>query len=466
MKKSNIILLGLVFISFSLALLSFFRIDPDYYWHIKVGEKIATSGIIKHDLFSWVMQGKYWMSHEWLFELLLYSFQCLFGKYHAIIYCLFSLLLLFSVLFFTNYHSYLKNLLYTIVYLLFFGILSLGFIQARPYLLSFSLLALTMYLLFDLYYHSESKKIYLLPIITIIWANVHGGSSNLPYLFCFVFWIIGIVSFQFKKIESKKLKKIQIRRYFIVMILCIISVGINAHGIKMLLYPYINMADNTMINSISEWQSSSLHIPFHYTYFVFLLFLLFTFLFSSKRIQFIDLVLFLICTYLGLKSIRFWIFTPIIMSYVIFSYVEAKKMKGFTSSLIILCFFFISIFLFHNPISPDLYKGNISTEALSILKKANPKRLFNDYRFGGELIYHDIIVFIDGRADLYSGTVYNDYLSIIDFKKEAVPLIEKYDFDYYLLKNNCSLDTYLGYNDQFKLVYSDKKINIYKKIVN
>ena len=466
MKKSNIILLGLLFLCFSLALLSFFHIDPDYYWHIKVGEKIVTSGIVKHDLFSWVMQGKYWMSHEWLFEVILYGFQCFFGKYHAIIYCLFSLLLLFSILFFTNYRAYLKNFSYTIVYLLFFGILSLGFIQTRPYLLSFSLLALTMYLLFDLYYHSESKKIYLLPIITIIWANVHGGSSNLPYLFCFVFWIIGMVSFQLKKIESKKLKKIQIRRYFIVMILCIIGVCINAHGIKMLLYPYINMADNTMINTINEWQSSSLHIPFHYTYFIFLLFLLFTFLFSSKKIQFIDLILFLICTYLGLKSIRFWIFTPIIMSYVIFSYVEAKKTKGLTSSIIILCVFFISIFLCHNSILSKQYEGNISSEALSILKKANPKRLFNGYRFGGELIYHDVSVFIDGRADLYSGTVYNDYLSIIDFKKEAVPLIEKYDFDYYLLMNNCSLDTYLGYNDQFELVYSDKKLNIYKKIVN
>ena len=250
------------------------------------------------------------------------------------------------------------------------------------------------------------------------------------------------------------------------MILCIISVCINVHGIKMLLYPYINMADSTMIHSINEWQSSSLHIPFHYNYFIFLLFLLFTFLLSSKRIQFIDLVLFLICTYLGLKSIRFWIFTPIIMNYVVFSYVEAKKTKGLTSSIIILCIFFVSIFLCHNSISPYQYEGNISSEALSILKKANPKRLFNDYSFGGELIYHDVSVFIDGRADLYSGTVYNDFLSIIDFKKEAVSLIEKYDFDYYLLKNNSALDTYVSHNNQFELVYSDKKLNIYKKIVN
>ena len=465
MKKSNIILLGIVFLCLSFALLSFFHVDPDYYWHIKVGEVISKTGIVNHDLFSWTMQGKYWMSHEWLFEVLLYGFRWVFGKYHAVVYCLSSFLLLFTILLLTNYQSYLKNIAYTIVYLLFFGILSLGFIQARPYLLSFLLLGITIYLLFDLYNHSESKKIYLLPIITIIWANIHGGSSNLPYLFCFIFGIMGMVSFQFKKIESKKLKKKQIHRYFIVMILCIISVCMNPHGIKMLFYPYINMADSTMINSIHEWQSSSLHIPFHYTYFVFLLFLLFTFLFSSKRIQFLDLILFLICTYLGLKSIRFWIFTPIIMSYVIFSYVEVKKIRGFTSSFIILSIFFISIFFFHNSLSlPSYY--NISNEALSVIQKENPKRLFNQYEYGGELIYHNILVYIDGRADLYSGKVYKDYYSIIDLKKEAISLMKKYDFDYYLISDKCSLYTYLDNSDQFDLIYSDKNIYFYKKIVN
>ena len=154
------------------------------------------------------------------------------------------------------------------------------------------------------------------------------------------------------------------------------------------------------------------------------------------------------------------------MSYVIFSYVEVKKIRGFTSSLIILSIFFISIFLCHNSISPNQYNGNISTDALSILKKAKPKRLLNEYKFGGELIYHDVFVFIDGRADLYSGTIYNDYLSIINFKKEAISLIEKYDFDYYLISDKCSLYTYLDNSDQFDLIYSDKNIYFYKKIVN
>ena len=350
---------------------------------------------------------------------------------------------------------------------MFFGISLLGFIQVRAYLISFLLLSITIYLLIDLYHNSESYKIYFLPLITIIWANVHGGSSNLPYLLCFIFFIIGHFSFQFKKIESKRLKKKQLYRYFIVMILCIISVCINIHGIKMLTYPYLNMFDTVMIDYIMEWRSTTLHESFHYVYFAYLLFLLLTFLFSSKKIQLIDFVLFLICTYLGLKSIRFWAFTPIIMSYVIFSYVGKSNNKGFTGSVIILSTFLLFVFLLNDSFSKlNNSKQNISSETISMISKANPKKLFNQYKYGGELIYHDIPVFIDGRADLYSGNYFNDYLSIINLKNNAISLIRKYNFDYYLLSGEDPLYTFISNSEEYELVYNDKNIYFYKKIVN
>ena len=466
-KKSNIVFLGVVFLCLTVAFLSFFHIDPDYYWHIKAGETIFQKGIIRHDIFSWIVKGKYWMSHEWLFETILYGLKCIFGKYHIIIYCFSCYFLLFGFLFLTNYKAYLKNFLYTLFYLLFFVMTSLGFVQARPYLISFLLLAVTIYLLFDLYHNAESYKIYFLPIVTIIWANVHGGSSNLPYLLCFIFFIIGHFSFQFKKIESNRLKKKQLYRYFIVFILCIISVCINIHGIKMLTYPYTNMLDSKMIQSIAEWQSTNFNNIFHYVYLFYLLFLLFTFIFSSKRIRFIDFVLFLICVYLGLKSVRFWIFTPIIMSFVIFYYVESKKYKELKNVFIIISFFFIFVFLFNfKSFSNIKYQNYISSDVLSVVKEAKPIRLFNMYDYGGELLYHDISVFIDGRADLYSGTYYNDYLTIINFTKNAVSLIKKYDFDYYLISDNCSLYTFISKSEEYELIYKEKNVYFYKKIVN
>ena len=259
-KLTICFVLLIIGITFFISMFSFR--DSDYFWHITAGDYMFNHGLLTKDIFSWSVTSKYWMSHEWLFEIIIYGFKCLFGNYHILIYCIFNILLLLLILFFSNRKEFLKNSLFGIIWS-FLAIILMYYAQGRPQLISNILLALSVFFCMDLYKNKESKKIYFLPLISIIWANVHGGSSNLPYLLCFIFFIIGHFSFQFKKIESKRLKKKQLYRYFIVMILCIISVCINIHGIKMLTYPYLNMFDTVMIDHIMEWRSTTLHESFH-----------------------------------------------------------------------------------------------------------------------------------------------------------------------------------------------------------
>jgi hypothetical protein len=50
-----------------------------------------------------------------------------------------------------------------------------------------------------------------------------------------------------------------------------------------------------------------------------------------------------------------------------------------------------------------------------IKEHGHTERIFNDYSWGGYLIFHDLQPFVDGRADMYvlSGTsVYQDYLQL------------------------------------------------------
>ena len=86
------------------------------------------------------------------------------------------------------------------------------------------------------------------------------------------------------------------------------------------------------------------------------------------------------------------------------------------------------------------------------------------YDYGGDLIYNDIDVFVDGRADLYSKYNYNDYLNITNLDKDYVSLIKKYDFDYMLIDDRFSSGTYLKYTNDYQLLYSNKHIKIYKKM--
>ena len=98
-----------------------------------------------------------------------------------------------------------------------------------------------------------------------------------------------------------------------------------------------------------------------------------------------------------------------------------------------------------------------------VLKKENPQRLFNFYDYGGYLIYNDIEVFIDGRADLYSGYNFEDWLDIMDLDYNYPKLLKKYNFDYFIIPKKCGLATYLKTNS-YDLIYSDSDVVIYKTI--
>ena len=467
-KNRKLFLIFTIFvISMAIFLLNFMKIESDYFWHIKAGEYMFKNGVLTHDIFSWYVNGKYWMSHEWLFEIILTIFKNVFSNNHILIYGFVFTSLLMLILFFTNKDNYLKNIPFSMFWVVL-SVILLPFMQARPHLISFSLLALTIYILFDNYSNKNSKIIYLLPVISLIWANIHGGSSNLSYLLCLLFLICGLFEFKFKKIESNRISKNQINKYLLVFILSIITICINIHGIKMLFYPYLNMMDKTMLNNITEWAPTNLNITSHYMYLFIVVFVLFIMLFSDKKIKFIDFMLFGLCVFLGFKSIRFWPYTYIIMSYVVFNYVNDRKLdKGTNIVLLLLSFTFIGIFVSNiNIVYKQTHKYQLSNKLIETIKEEKPNRLFNMYNYGGELVYKDIKVFVDGRADLYSKYNYKDYLNISTSSGNYIKLIEKYDFDYFLVDKKYPINIYLENNDSYELVYKDKNVLLYKKIVN
>lgn len=463
-KKINTAFLFLIF-SIAIALLLFMRSESDYFWHIKAGEYMVKNGLLRKDVFSWIVQGKYWFSHEWLFEVIIYYFKLLFGKIHILIYgfvCLFSLLL---IIFHANKENFLKNIPFSLLWLSFSLILFV-YTQARPHLLSFNFLAITIYLLFSLYKNENTKKIYFLPLLSILWVNVHGGSSNLSYLFCLIFIIGGLFNFNLGKIESKRLTKKQFLKYLIVMLLCIVSICINLHGIKMLSYPYINISNSLMINNINEWQPTTIGNTTHLPYFILCFIVVLSFLISNKKISFLDLLLFLVVLFLGLKSIRFWAYTYIVMSFVVFNYIKKRKEDKYTyPAIIIVGILFLSLFAFNYKASlKGISNKSLNKEIVTLIKKEKPKRLFNLYDYGGELIYNDIKVFIDGRADLYSNYNFEDYLNISKLQNDYIKLINKYDFDYFLVNKSYSIYTYLKYNDNYQEIYNKDGLYLYKKI--
>ena len=153
------------------------------------------------------------------------------------------------------------------------------------------------------------------------------------------------------------------------------------------------------------------------------------------------------------------------MSFVIFNYVEKRKYDKRNY----LCIIFISLILFGyfifniNTTFDNLKNRKLKDDLIELLRNEEVKRLYNFYDYGGELVYNDISVFIDGRADLYSKYNYNDYLNISLLQGDYIKLIDKYNFDYFLVNSNYPISVYLSYNDDYKKIYDSSDVVLYKK---
>lgn len=461
-KKEIMILSFLSAISFLLLLT--FRYGNDFYWHLKAGEYMVDHHtILKTDPFSWYLKSFHplWISHEWLFEVVLHGISVLFGKFGPLLLVFLSLISLLLILYFTNYKAFHKNIYYTLFWLCSSSVLTLNTLP-RPFLFSNLLLALTFYLLYDLKEHECSKKIYFLPFFACLWANVHGGASNLSYILIFAFYFCGLFHFSFGKITSSSYTPLQKKKYLSVFFFTLVAICINPHGIKMLMYPYQNMNDAFMLATISEWQSINFNDSSSLLYLFMLSSFFLPLIISKKKIELVDFLIVLMFSFLGFKSIRFWPLSFIALTYVGFHYVSSyhRRLVIFDRSLILLSFGIIifSICCFQMP-NYDLFDPMF----IHILKEEKPKRLYNYYNYGGYLISHDIPVFIDSRADLYSKYNYQDSYNLSVLRGPYEDLLKKYDFDYLILDKGSPLAYYLSKSLQYELVLDKKNTVLYRK---
>ena len=154
------------------------------------------------------------------------------------------------------------------------------------------------------------------------------------------------------------------------------------------------------------------------------------------------------------------------MSYVIFNYVNNNSdtdglVLGISSCI---CIFLLSAFINRNSFIDRYNSKYLSNNVIKTIKRENPKRLFNKYDFGGELVYNDIDVFVDGRADLYSKYTFENYLIINRFETGVFDLINSYKFDYYLVTEDMAIYNYLISNPNYLKIYNEKDVYLFRNV--
>lgn len=454
----------------SLILVRTFEVS-DYWWHVKSGLYILENQSIPfQDPFSWY--GKEinlnWISHEWLGAVILALFHSVFGsQFGGYLFNIICLLSSFVLLFLFNEKSFFKNIRFTFIWTTLGLALASSSLNARPQLFSVLLLILTVGLLEKFKQNARSKSIWYLPIIAILWANLHGGSSNLVYIIPTLYLLAHLKAFNLKKWKGETLSKPQLKQLFFVTILSFSCLAINPHHTQIWVYPYENMADQFMMSIIQEWRSPDLKLITDWAFFIQFAIIGIIFIQTEKKIKCHHFLLIACFIALNLRSIRFGISLYVVATFFIFNYIPSIKNHKITQQYLYILAFAGVIFLtssfFPTTFPQQLLQTIVPKEAIQLLQEIKPKRLYNEYDFGSELIYHNIPVFIDGRADLYAKHNLKDAISLTRGTENTANLLKHYNFDTFLVYKNTSLANYLSLHSDYELIQETETTLIFIK---
>lgn len=212
--------------------------------------------------------------------------------------------------------------------------------------------------------------------------------------------------------------------------------------------------------------------------------------FTKVKIKLSDLFLFCGLTFLTIMSRRqesLLIFIGILpvnkmLSQLIEMYDsnEMKEiLKGFTSIvgkiIIYGLFVFFMIFQIKKTSNDEIISSKrYPVEAVNYIKNnldVKQIKLFNEYNFGSYLLYNDIPVFIDSRADVYDpqfnkkeDDIFNDFINITDACTDYEEKFEHYGITHLLIYKNSTLDKVLKNNSNYEKLYSDDNFIIYKRM--
>ena len=478
--------MGLLFIEIILVILVFFFSSGingnDFWWHVKAGEWIATHGQIPQtDIFSWIgmEKGISWTAHEWLAEVIFYLIHMFAGEIGIYLLTLIFVGMLSLLMYIKVKDALVRNYLLAGLFFACYAITTSIFFYGRPHVFSYFLLFAELHLLYEFYEKKGSKKIWLIPLIACLWSNLHGGSSSLAYLLCFVFLGISCLEISWGRVYASRLQKKELLTLAMVAVTSLGAILVNPVGWKVLTYPYTSLGDALMMKVISEWQAPDAKMIGHVILFFLPIGLMTIGLITEEvKVRMIDIAVMLVFLYLFFRSSRFIILWDIAAVFYACRYIPECNVKKISTKYeewtMRGCLLLLAGLMCWGGyrIVKTVSEGNIITKVLSEemveqVKASEPQRLFNDYNLGEALIYNEIEVFFDARADLFAAEgIFADGLSLTFLEcatksdggvyADIEGLVDKYQFDSMLLLKVRPIYAYvMSHPERYRLLFED-----------
>lgn len=462
----------------------------DIWWHLKTGAwTLAHLEIPRTDIFSYTVYGKPWVHHEWLGSVILWLLFYIAGFKGLIIT---EVLLFASFLYLAGRSAQSLCQTKTIPFVMIFCLAFLSYfrVMPRPHLFGNLFMALLLATLYSSVVRKKKTSFQLwgLPILFILWANVHAGVL-IGLLVLFLFFLGTSVS------ESLEAKKIKVPfRLFLITGACFLAVLINPYFFRVYTFPFDHWGMNAILANTKEFfppyhEDLKSYLIVQGYFFLFFVTIIALFIHGRK----LCLPVFLTglpLTFLSFKYIRFAdLFALWALPFVSAQFQGASILKNIPGAFfckVVKPFMKVIVFtalllIVWKGIPQKLTGGGgpwshlafglapgISQEGVvDFLERNNIReRIFNTFEMGSFLISMNYPVFIDGRTPVYGDDFFKQYQQALENPDVFEQLAQKWNFGVLLLSRYlevgmAELHLYLMNNPRWELVYVDESAYIY-----
>ena len=384
--------------------------DYDLYARLIVGEHFFETGWIAYNDFLSYTPTHQWFDHEWGASLFFYAFLKLFGNFGLIL--IYAILMFFTVFFIIKTqrlqkHSYPISLAFLALFLMLYFHQNPSIV--RCHMFSFMFFSMLLYFL-EKTRIQNSNILWLMPIITIFWNNIHGGVvSGLGIIFIYM---IG-------EILSKKPWK----KYFWVLFVSTPLLIINPYGIN-----YLNflLSANTMSRYyVTEWWDvfELRHVRLVYPQFfvsVFTTLLIISKILERKNFNLTKFLVLFVTTVLGILHVKLLSLPIIVLSALYYNEILSLFNKNFVRALNKLALNFICVSILYLPITqPTIARSDLNKypiKEVEFLKinniKGNILTVFGLGSYVSYKLYPDNLIYMDGRyEEVYNNEEFNNLKS-------------------------------------------------------
>lgn len=447
-----------------------FVVDPDLWWHIKVGQDIVrTHHWPTTDPYSFTAANTPWIAYEWLGEVILGSAAKLGGN---VALDAFLIALASAIVLALYYFGALRSGNCKAGFIAAAILSSLAFVSftLRPQMLGYLFLVLLLIAL-EWFRKGVEWPVWCLPFLFLAWVNTHG--SFIVGIGAFAVYIgAGLRSFQIGSVEAQAWSTKQRMKLETVLLMSLAALLITPYGSQLASYPFDMMFNQPVnVSNVEEWMPmpfSQLGGKVFIGVIVLLVVLQILFRFTW-RLE--ELLLAFGGTVMACLHVRMvMLFVPFLVP--IFASMLARwvppyqkwKDQYLLNAALMAC---VAAAMIHYAPSHEFLQKQVEKDypvaAVQYLDTHDvPGPMFGNYGFGGYLVGTGKKTFIDGRGDLFerSGIMY-DYINVAKVRPGMFTLLDHYHIASCLLKPDDPLSTVLLVSPNWKRIYTDNTSSIF-----